>query len=141
MVPMFGWKYQSESIDDLNIFVRFQMKTFTILICLSAMVIAGCSTPEERAARRAAERERLERMFASACISYGHEEGTPSYNQCVAQEERAYNNERRIAAAEAEAQKAAKKARKVEREARQMQSDRDFDCIISGGVPVGGSCL
>ena len=110
------------------------MKNLTILVCLFTMLIAACSTPEERAARRAAERERLERMFASACSSYGHKQGTPSYNQCIAQEERAYNNEKRIAAAEAEAQRAARKARRIE-------ANRDFDCIWSGGVPGGGKCF
>ena len=124
------------------------MKTLTIFICLSAMVISGCSTPEERAAQRAAERERLERMFAAACTSYGHEEGTPAFNQCIAQEERAYDNEKRIAAAEAKARSAARKAKQAEeeassaaRKAEQIESDRRFDCIMSGGVPSGGGCL
>jgi len=109
------------------------MKSFKILICLTAVVIAGCSTPEERAAQRAAERERLERMFAAACTSYGHEEGTPAFNQCVAQEERAYENEKRIAAAEAKARSAARKVKKI-------KSNRDYECITSGGVPGYGTC-
>jgi len=109
------------------------MKSFKILICVTAVVIAGCSTPEERAAQRAAERERLERMFAAACTSYGHEEGTQAFNQCVAQEERAYESEKRIAAAEAKARSAARKAEEIE-------SNRDYECIMSGGVPGYGTC-
>ena len=109
------------------------MKSFKILICVTAVVIAGCSTPEERAAQRAAERERLERMFAAACTSYGHEEGTPAFNQCVAQEERAYDNEKRIAAAEAEARSAARKAQRIE-------SKRRSECIMNGGIYGSGTC-
>jgi hypothetical protein len=34
-----------------------------------------------------------------------------------------------------------KQAREAKRQAREAASDKDLQCIMDGGVPVGGTCM
>lgn len=73
-----------------------------IAVVISAVVLTGCSTPQERAeARKRAyemEQRRIQQRedgYKDTCASYGYEVGTPQFNQCVATERRQYEAEER----------------------------------------------
>ncbi len=124
--------------------------------CLAiGTILSGCSTPEERAQARerarAYEQQKIERRengYKQACLEYGYAVGTPGFNQCVSSERRAYTAQKErqklAAAMKEQARKAERQARKAERQAREAASDkqdREFECIMDGGVPVGGMCM
>jgi hypothetical protein len=118
----------------------------TLVGCLViGTMLSGCSTPKERAQARerarAYEQQKIESRengYKQACLEYGYAVGTPEFNQCVSSERRAHTaqKERQKLAAAME-----KQAREAKRQAREAASDKDLQCIMDGGVPVGGTCM
>ena len=114
----------------------------TLVGCLAiGTMLSGCSTPEEKAQARERARayeeqkiERRENGYKQACLEYGYAVGTPGFNQCVSSERRAYT-------AQKERQKLAAAIKEQAREAASDKEDREFECIMGGGVPVGGMCM
>ena len=59
---------------------------FLLPLCLLlAMVLAGCSTPQQRAAKQQAEMERMIVEYGPACTKLGHPPDTDPWRQCVVQ--------------------------------------------------------
>ena len=105
------------------------------------LILSACSTPQERAARAAAERERLKKMFETACTNYGFEKSTPEFNQCVSNEKRRRETERKVRAAAIRASQAAYAAEQAQQKANQIDNNLTWSCINSGGVRVGNTCM
>ena len=119
----------------------------TLGLCI---ILTGCSTRAERAARDAAEQQRLENGFISTCKGYGHKTGTAQFNQCLGAERNNYETRRiaqqaRAAAnwASIQANTAAAKASQAKIQADQTQSNARWSCTMSGGVYFNGtgSCI
>jgi len=89
------------------------MQVRPFLICLTligAVGISGCSTPAERAASRAEAARALEARFVNACLGYGFKNGSPEYNQCLANERKTYKTMEIAKSAEREANRARRAA-------------------------------
>lgn len=64
-------------------------------ILVAALALAGCSTPQERAARVQADMERDMAVYGPACLRLGYTAGSDQWRACVlqlgAKEEMRYN--------------------------------------------------
>ena len=117
-----------------------------ISVIISAVVLTGCSTPQERAeARKRAyeiEQRRIQQRedgYKDTCASYGYEVGTPQFNQCVATERRQYEAEERDRQAARE-RKALET--KMARQAKKDERRRKYECNSQfGKVYIGGKCI
>ncbi len=54
-------------------------------IVLGALLLAGCTTPEQKAAKMQAEMERLIRSYGPACEKLGYAGNTDPWRTCVLQ--------------------------------------------------------
>jgi len=106
-----------------------------ITAVISALVLTGCSTPQERAEARQRSYElkqqkikKREDGYRDTCASYGYEVGTPQFNQCVATERRQYKAERKALAQ----QKALEKALKSNSKSSSSYSNLPM-CMPGGG--------
>jgi len=122
----------------------FKIGLFAAVI--SAVVLTGCSTPQERAEARQRsyeyEQRRIQQRedgYKDTCASYGYEVGTPQFNQCVATERRQYEAEERDRQAAKERQeleaRMIRQAKKDERRLRRECNDQ------LDKVWVRGRCL
>jgi hypothetical protein len=59
--------------------------TSSFLASLCIVLIAGCSTPQERAARRQAEVEQMMVEYGPACMRLGYTANTDAWRACVLQ--------------------------------------------------------
>lgn len=55
----------------------------TRLLLLTAVLVAGCATPEERAARMQAEMESMMRVYGPACTQLGYSANSDQWRDCV----------------------------------------------------------
>lgn len=60
------------------------MRTIAIA-ALAALTLAGCSTPEQRAAEMQAEMSRMMIMYGPACDKLGYASKSDSWRDCVLQ--------------------------------------------------------
>jgi hypothetical protein len=64
-------------------------------ILLAALALAGCSTPQERAARVQSDMERDMSIYGPACLKLGYAAGSDPWRACIlqlgAKEEMRYN--------------------------------------------------
>lgn len=64
-------------------------------ILLAALALAGCSTPQERAARVQSDMERDMAIYGPACLKLGYAAGSDPWRACIlqlgAKEEMRYN--------------------------------------------------
>lgn len=63
-----------------------------------ALLLSGCVSTEEAAARRAAEAQAARSSREARCSSFGYQRGTPDYSHCL---ESMYVQDQQAAAAEA----------------------------------------
>lgn len=56
-----------------------------ILLPLAALLLAGCSTPQERAARAQAEVEQMMMVYGPACTRLGYPASSDPWRNCVLQ--------------------------------------------------------
>lgn len=54
-------------------------------IMFGALLLAGCTTPEQKAARMQAEMDRLMRSYGPACEKLGYSSNTDAWRNCVLQ--------------------------------------------------------
>ncbi len=54
-------------------------------ILLGSLLLAGCTTPEQKAASMQAEMDRLMRSYGPACEKLGYPAGTDPWRNCVLQ--------------------------------------------------------
>ena len=113
-----------------------------IPVVISAVVLTGCSTPQERAEARQRSYEYEQRRvqqredgYKDTCASYGYEVGTPQFNQCVATETRQYEAEQR----EIAQQKALEKAIKSKNKKRSSRYS-DLPMCMPGGGGIAALC-
>lgn len=52
-------------------------------LLLTAVLVAGCATPAERAARLQAEMESMMRVYGPACTQLGYSANTDQWRDCV----------------------------------------------------------
>ncbi|HZV65625.1 MAG TPA: hypothetical protein VFG03_12040 [Telluria sp.] len=60
------------------------MRVLTMLLAASAL-LAGCTTPQERAARMQAEVDQMVATFGPACSRLGYAENSDPWRNCVLQ--------------------------------------------------------
>ena len=60
------------------------MRTLLLLIA-SGLCLLGCATPQEQAAKKQAEMERMIGEFGPACIQLGYAANSDPWRQCVVQ--------------------------------------------------------
>lgn len=60
------------------------MRHFTT-VCLAALALAGCSTPEQRAADMQAEMARMMYVYGPACAKLGYPANSDQWRNCVLQ--------------------------------------------------------
>jgi hypothetical protein len=65
------------------------------LLALTVLALAGCATPEERAARMQAEVEEMIQVYGPACETLGYKRDDDKWRECViklaAKEDRRYS--------------------------------------------------
>lgn len=54
-------------------------------ILLAVLAVAGCATPQERAARLQADMERDMMMYGPACLKLGYAAGSDPWRSCILQ--------------------------------------------------------
>jgi hypothetical protein len=66
-----------------------------VLVSATALLLAGCATPEERAARMQAEVEDMIQVYGPACETLGYKRDDDKWRECIikltAKEERRYS--------------------------------------------------
>ena len=55
------------------------------LIVLAALALAGCATPQERAARAQADMQRDMALYGPACTQLGYAAGSDPWRACILQ--------------------------------------------------------
>jgi hypothetical protein len=60
------------------------MRNFIILF-ITSVVVAGCASPEQRAARLQAEMEHVMRVYGPACARLGYAANTDGWRNCLLQ--------------------------------------------------------
>ena len=58
---------------------------YTITICLAALALAGCATPEQRAANMQAEMTQMMTIYGPACARLGYAANSDQWRNCVLQ--------------------------------------------------------
>ena len=56
-----------------------------IIVAASAFLLAGCATPQERAARKQADMDRIVVEYGPACIRLGYQANSDPWRNCVLQ--------------------------------------------------------
>ena len=114
-------------------------------LLLIVTTFSGCSTPEERAAKRERERayelrqaELREIGYRETCGGYGYKNNSPQFNQCVATEKRQYAVDQEAERARAERKEL---AAQLKSQASRDAFRRKLNCINDGGVTVAGQCF
>ena len=55
------------------------------MVCAGALLLAGCSTPEQRAAAMQAEMDRMMQVYGPACSKLGYPASSDQWRNCVLQ--------------------------------------------------------
>jgi hypothetical protein len=54
-----------------------------LLVCAGALVLAGCTTPEQKAANMQAEMNRMMQIYGPACSRLGYAANSDQWRDCV----------------------------------------------------------
>jgi hypothetical protein len=54
-----------------------------IMACVGALLLAGCTTPEQKAASMQAEMDRMMLVYGPACVKLGYPSNTDQWRNCV----------------------------------------------------------
>ncbi|MFC0252704.1 hypothetical protein [Massilia consociata] len=61
------------------------MRMSKVVMCILALGLAACSTPQERAARMQAEMAQLMTVYGPACSQLGYPQNSDQWRNCVLQ--------------------------------------------------------
>ena len=56
-----------------------------LIVAASALLLAGCTTPQERAARKQADMDRIVVEYGPACVRLGYQANSDPWRNCVLQ--------------------------------------------------------
>jgi hypothetical protein len=63
--------------------MRSMLRFISPLAVLPALMLAGCATPQEQAAQKQAEAERMMAVYGPACSRLGYAAGSDPWRNCV----------------------------------------------------------